>query len=95
MGAERCTWKLSEFHKSLSERGVVRPFTGSEDVSENLFYFLNPVDMRIKNIVDDFPSLDCHTFSLKCVGFGVGVANHYQFAFLRVKNPQIFASWIQ
>lgn len=68
MGAERCTWKLSEFHKSLSERGVVRPFTGSEDVSENLFYFFNPTDMRIKNIVDDFPSLDCHTFSLKCMG---------------------------
>lgn len=37
MGAERCTWKLSEFHKSLRERGVVRPFTGSEDVSEYLF----------------------------------------------------------
>lgn len=34
IGAERCTWKLSDFHKSLRERGVVRPFTGSEDVSQ-------------------------------------------------------------
>lgn len=38
MGAERCRWKLSEFHKSLSERGVVRPFTGSEDISESWSY---------------------------------------------------------
>ncbi|XP_040994915.1 mitochondrial fission protein ELM1 [Juglans microcarpa x Juglans regia] len=38
MGAERCTWKLSEFHKSLRERGVVRPFTGSEDMSETWSY---------------------------------------------------------
>ncbi|KDP39844.1 hypothetical protein JCGZ_04189 [Jatropha curcas] len=38
MGSERCTWKLSDFHKSLSERGVVRPFTGSEDISENWCY---------------------------------------------------------
>lgn len=34
MGAERCTWKFTDFHKSLRERGVVRPFTGSEDVSK-------------------------------------------------------------
>jgi hypothetical protein len=34
MGSERCTWKLADFHKSLRERGVVRPFTGSEDVSK-------------------------------------------------------------
>ncbi|CAL9000132.1 unnamed protein product [Prunus brigantina] len=38
MGAERCTWKLSEFHKSLKERGVVRPFTGSENISESWSY---------------------------------------------------------
>ncbi|KAF3439440.1 hypothetical protein FNV43_RR17718 [Rhamnella rubrinervis] len=38
MGAERCTWKLSDFHKSLRERGVVRPFTGSEDISESWSY---------------------------------------------------------
>ena len=34
VGAERCKWKLSDFHKSLKERGVVQPFTGSEDVSK-------------------------------------------------------------
>ncbi|XP_028109670.1 mitochondrial fission protein ELM1-like [Camellia sinensis] len=34
IGAERCTWKFAEFHKSLQERGVVRPFTGKEDISE-------------------------------------------------------------
>ncbi|KAJ8749897.1 hypothetical protein K2173_013812 [Erythroxylum novogranatense] len=33
-GSEYCTWKLSDFHKSLKEQGVVRPFTGSEDISE-------------------------------------------------------------
>ncbi|KAJ4845137.1 serine/threonine protein kinase [Turnera subulata] len=38
MGSERCTWKLAEFHKSLRERGVVRPFTGSEDISESWSY---------------------------------------------------------
>ncbi|CAI0544163.1 unnamed protein product [Linum tenue] len=38
MGAERCKWKLSAFHKSLKERGVVRPFTGSEDISESWSY---------------------------------------------------------
>ncbi|XP_028086989.1 mitochondrial fission protein ELM1-like [Camellia sinensis] len=34
IGAERCTWKFADFHKSLQERGVVRPFTGKEDISE-------------------------------------------------------------
>ncbi|KAK3226924.1 hypothetical protein Dsin_006786 [Dipteronia sinensis] len=38
IGAERCTWKFSDFQKSLQERGVVRPFTGSEDISENWSY---------------------------------------------------------
>ncbi|KAG6778162.1 hypothetical protein POTOM_018014 [Populus tomentosa] len=38
MGSERCTWKLADFHKSLRERGVVRPFTGSEDISESWSY---------------------------------------------------------
>ncbi|WCJ41864.1 hypothetical protein M5689_022704 [Euphorbia peplus] len=38
MEPERCTWKFSEFHKSLRERGVVRPFTGSEDISESWSY---------------------------------------------------------
>ncbi|CAN1251987.1 Mitochondrial fission protein ELM1 [Linum perenne] len=38
MGSERCKWKLAEFHKSLKERGVIRPFTGSEDISESWSY---------------------------------------------------------
>ncbi|XP_062082529.1 mitochondrial fission protein ELM1 [Humulus lupulus] len=38
MGAENCRWKLSDFHKSLMNRGVVRPFTGSEDISESWSY---------------------------------------------------------
>ncbi|KAF5939816.1 hypothetical protein HYC85_020983 [Camellia sinensis] len=38
IGAERCTWKFADFHKSLQERGVVRPFTGKEDISERWSY---------------------------------------------------------
>ncbi|GAY52933.1 hypothetical protein CUMW_145770 [Citrus unshiu] len=38
VGAERCTWKFTDFHKSLRERGVVRPFTGSEDMSDSWSY---------------------------------------------------------
>ncbi|XP_058209833.1 mitochondrial fission protein ELM1-like isoform X3 [Rhododendron vialii] len=38
IGAERCTWKLADFHKSLQERGAVRPFTGEEDISESWSY---------------------------------------------------------
>ncbi|XP_059668688.1 mitochondrial fission protein ELM1-like isoform X2 [Cornus florida] len=34
IGAERCTWKFADFHKSLRERGAVRSFTGKENVSE-------------------------------------------------------------
>lgn len=33
IGADRCTWKFADFQKTLRERGVVRPFTGKEDVS--------------------------------------------------------------
>ena len=36
VGADRCTWKFAEFQKSLHERGVVRPFTGKEDVCSQL-----------------------------------------------------------
>ena len=39
IGAERCTWKISDFHNTLRERGMVRPFMGSEDVSGILFNF--------------------------------------------------------
>ncbi|KAL6563680.1 serine/threonine protein kinase [Orobanche gracilis] len=38
IGAERCTWKFVEFHRKLSERGLVRPFTGREDMSESWSY---------------------------------------------------------
>ncbi|KAL0390657.1 UNVERIFIED_CONTAM: Mitochondrial fission protein ELM1 [Sesamum calycinum] len=38
VGAERCTWKFMEFHKKLRERGLVRPFTGLEDMSESWSY---------------------------------------------------------
>ncbi|KAK3007079.1 hypothetical protein RJ639_015983 [Escallonia herrerae] len=38
VGAERCTWKFVEFHKTLRERGLVRPFTGFEDISESWSY---------------------------------------------------------
>lgn len=38
VGAERCTWKFAEFQKSLHERGVVRPFTAKEDISETWSY---------------------------------------------------------
>ncbi|GKD59761.1 mitochondrial fission protein ELM1, partial [Tanacetum coccineum] len=38
VGAERCKWKFGEFHKSLRERGLVRPFTGLEDMSESWSY---------------------------------------------------------
>ncbi|XP_078447460.1 fission ELM1-like protein (DUF1022) [Wolffia australiana] len=37
-GAERCTWKFSAFHKTLRDRGMVRPFTGEEDMSESWCY---------------------------------------------------------
>ncbi|KAI3798362.1 hypothetical protein L1987_33635 [Smallanthus sonchifolius] len=38
IGAERCKWKLGEFHKTLKERGLVRSFTGLEDMSESWSY---------------------------------------------------------
>ncbi|KAE8652813.1 mitochondrial fission protein ELM1 [Cucumis sativus] len=38
IGTERCKWKYSAFHKSLKERGVIRPFTGTEDISESWSY---------------------------------------------------------
>ncbi|CAH9071623.1 unnamed protein product [Cuscuta epithymum] len=32
IGAERCRWKFTDFHKSLRERCMVRPFTGKENI---------------------------------------------------------------
>lgn len=46
MGAEYCRWKLSDFHKSLRDRGVVRPFTGSEDVSNLTVCSCNHLDIE-------------------------------------------------
>ncbi|XP_024190858.1 mitochondrial fission protein ELM1 isoform X3 [Rosa chinensis] len=34
IGAEHCTWKFTDFQNRLEERGVVRPFTGKEDMSK-------------------------------------------------------------
>nr|CAB3446815.1 unnamed protein product [Digitaria exilis] len=33
IGAEYCNWRVSDFHKTMRERGAARPFTGLEDVS--------------------------------------------------------------
>ncbi|KAK1299720.1 hypothetical protein QJS10_CPB13g01507 [Acorus calamus] len=38
IGSERCKWKFSAFHKVLRERGVVREFTGKEDISDSWSY---------------------------------------------------------
>uniref|UniRef100_A0ACD5ZCY3 Uncharacterized protein n=1 Tax=Avena sativa TaxID=4498 RepID=A0ACD5ZCY3_AVESA len=38
IGTEHCTWKFSAFHKTLRDRGVVRPFTGLEDISNSWSY---------------------------------------------------------
>ncbi|XP_057534277.1 mitochondrial fission protein ELM1 [Amaranthus tricolor] len=38
IGSERCKWKFTDFHNTLRERGLVRPFTGSEDLSESWSY---------------------------------------------------------
>ncbi|ONK77592.1 uncharacterized protein A4U43_C02F8230 [Asparagus officinalis] len=38
VGAERCKWKFSAFQRTLRERGLVRPFTGLEDMSNSWSY---------------------------------------------------------
>lgn len=38
IGAERCKWKFLDFHNTLRDRGLVRPFTGSEDISVSWSY---------------------------------------------------------
>ncbi|GAB2274587.1 hypothetical protein Dimus_009355 [Dionaea muscipula] len=38
IGAERCTWKFLDFHNTLKERGLVRPFTASADVTQSWSY---------------------------------------------------------
>ncbi|CAM8910215.1 unnamed protein product [Rhodiola kirilowii] len=38
MGGERCKWKMTDFHKTLRERGMTRPFVECEDMSDNWSY---------------------------------------------------------
>ncbi|CAM8913437.1 unnamed protein product [Rhodiola kirilowii] len=38
MGGERCKWKMTDFHKTLRERGMTRPFMECEDMSDNWSY---------------------------------------------------------
>ncbi|KAJ4793705.1 fission ELM1-like protein (DUF1022) [Rhynchospora pubera] len=38
IGAEHCKWKFTDFHKNLREKGVVRTFTGLEDISNSWSY---------------------------------------------------------
>ncbi|XP_054799726.1 mitochondrial fission protein ELM1-like isoform X2 [Prosopis cineraria] len=38
IGAELCTWKFADFQKRLLERGVVRPFTGMEKMTDSWSY---------------------------------------------------------
>ncbi|XP_010685407.2 mitochondrial fission protein ELM1 isoform X2 [Beta vulgaris subsp. vulgaris] len=38
MGSELCKWKFADFHNTLKERGLVRPFTGCVDLSESWSY---------------------------------------------------------
>lgn len=40
IGTEHCKWKFTEFHKNLRERGVVRPFTGLEDVWPSISFYV-------------------------------------------------------
>ncbi|CAN1772278.1 Mitochondrial fission protein ELM1 [Linum perenne] len=53
MGAERCTWKFADFQKRLQQFGVVRPFTGQEDLSESWSYSpLNDTAMAATKVVE-------------------------------------------
>lgn len=46
IGAEKCKWKFAAFHKSLRLRGLVRSFTGVEDMSESWSY--PPLDDNVE-----------------------------------------------
>ncbi|KAK4343211.1 hypothetical protein RND71_039027 [Anisodus tanguticus] len=53
IGAERCTWKFRDFHRSLKNRGVVRPFTGKEDISESWSYSaLNDTEEAAAHVIN-------------------------------------------
>ncbi|ESQ40539.1 hypothetical protein EUTSA_v10013667mg [Eutrema salsugineum] len=54
VGAERCTWKFSDFQKTLHERGAVRPLTGKEDMLEKWSYSpLNDNAEAAKRVIQD------------------------------------------
>ncbi|CAH8343975.1 unnamed protein product [Eruca vesicaria subsp. sativa] len=54
VGAERCTWKFSDFQKTLHERGAVRPLTGKEDMVEKWSYSpLNDNAEAAKRVIQD------------------------------------------
>ncbi|KAF8693344.1 hypothetical protein HU200_038733 [Digitaria exilis] len=38
IGTKYCNWRVSDFHKTLRERGAARPFTGLEDISSSWSY---------------------------------------------------------
>ncbi|KAG2262718.1 hypothetical protein Bca52824_069797 [Brassica carinata] len=54
VGAEWCTWKFSEFQKTLRERGAVRPLTGKENMVEKWSYTpLNDNAEAAKRVIQD------------------------------------------
>ncbi|CAF2358546.1 unnamed protein product [Brassica napus] len=54
VGAERCTWKFSEFQKTLRERGAVRPLTGKENMVEKWSYTpLNDNAEAAERVIED------------------------------------------
>ncbi|CAN7069394.1 unnamed protein product [Brassica rapa subsp. trilocularis] len=54
VGAELCTWKFSDFQKTLRERGAVRPLTGKEDMVEKWSYTpLNDNAEAAKRVIQD------------------------------------------
>ncbi|KAF8052414.1 hypothetical protein N665_1561s0004 [Sinapis alba] len=54
VGAERCTWKFSDFQKTLRERGAVRPLTGKEDMVKKWSYTpLNENAEAAKRVIQD------------------------------------------
>ncbi|VVB13416.1 unnamed protein product [Arabis nemorensis] len=54
VGAERCTWKFSDFQKTLHERGAVRPLTGMENMFEKWSYTpLNDNAEAAKRVIQD------------------------------------------
>lgn len=38
VGGERCRWKFADFQKTLRQRGLTRPLTGSEDMRNGWSY---------------------------------------------------------